>query len=143
MSKLTLEQVLVILDKRAAQFAKLGEGQAAWELRESWNAIDAALKVQGEPVNSERVAQLIAHRACCGTEHDPANGKLHGYCVVCGVPWPCEYAGKPPADDRPTWEEVRAMLIRGYADGYEDHQCDISGRPGKSADRIIAEFRKG
>jgi hypothetical protein len=40
----------------------------------------------------ERTAQLIAHRACCGSEHDPANGKLHGYCVVCGVPWPCEYA---------------------------------------------------
>jgi hypothetical protein len=20
------------------------------------------------------------------------NGKLHGYCVVCGVPWPCETA---------------------------------------------------
>jgi len=47
---------------------------------------------------SERVAQLTAHRACCGTEHDPVNGKLHGYCVVCGVPWPCEYAGKPPND---------------------------------------------
>jgi len=47
-------------------------------------------------IDRERVAQLIAHRACCGTEHDPENGKLHGYCVVCGVPWPCDYAGKPP-----------------------------------------------
>lgn len=45
----------------------------------------------------ERTAQLLAHRACCGAEHDPASGKLHGCCVVCGVPWPCEYAGKPPA----------------------------------------------
>jgi hypothetical protein len=44
---------------------------------------------------NERVAQLIAHRVCFGEEHDPANGKIHGYCVVCGVPWPCEYAGKP------------------------------------------------
>jgi multidrug efflux pump subunit AcrA (membrane-fusion protein) len=44
----------------------------------------------------ERTAQIAAHRACCGTEHDPANGKLHGCCVVCGVPWPCEYAGKSP-----------------------------------------------
>ena len=34
----------------------------------------------------------IAHRACCGTEHAPMEGKLHGYCVVCGVPWPCETA---------------------------------------------------
>ncbi len=45
----------------------------------------------------ERTAQLLAHRACIGLEHDPQNGKLHGYCVVCGVEWPCEYAGKPPA----------------------------------------------
>lgn len=43
----------------------------------------------------ERAAVLIAHRACCGTEHNPLEGKLHGYCVVCGVPWPCEYAGTP------------------------------------------------
>jgi hypothetical protein len=47
----------------------------------------------------ERTAQIAAHRVCCGTEHDAANGKLHGYCVVCGVPWPCEYAGKPPVAD--------------------------------------------
>lgn len=45
----------------------------------------------------ERTAQLQAHRACCGTEHDPLNGKLHGLCVVCGVDWPCEYAGTPPS----------------------------------------------
>jgi hypothetical protein len=54
------------------------------------------MKEQGAPKFSadllERTAQLSAHRACCGTEHDPANGKLHGYCVVCGVPWPCEVA---------------------------------------------------
>jgi hypothetical protein len=47
-------------------------------------------------VNAERLAQMIAHRACCGVEHDTANGKLHGCCVVCGVPWPCEYAGPTP-----------------------------------------------
>ena len=46
---------------------------------------------------ASRVAVLTAHRACCGVEHDPANGKLHGCCVVCGVPWPCDYAGQPPA----------------------------------------------
>lgn len=38
------------------------------------------------------VAAAIAHRACCGEEHDPANGKLHGCCIVCGVPWPCDTA---------------------------------------------------
>lgn len=48
----------------------------------------------------ERIAQITAHRACCGGEHDVTQGKLHGYCVVCGVPWPCEYAGTPPAIEK-------------------------------------------
>lgn len=38
------------------------------------------------------IAAATAHRACCGLEHDPSQGKLHGCCVVCGVPWPCETA---------------------------------------------------
>ena len=41
---------------------------------------------------SRLIASAIAHRACCGVEHDPQQGKLHGYCVVCGVPWPCDTA---------------------------------------------------
>jgi hypothetical protein len=41
---------------------------------------------------SADVAAAMAHRACCSSEHDPQQGKLHGYCVVCGVPWPCETA---------------------------------------------------
>lgn len=49
---------------------------------------------------SERVAQLTAHRACIGAEHDPQNGKLHGCCIVCGRPWPCEYAGEPRVPKR-------------------------------------------
>lgn len=44
----------------------------------------------------ERIAQIIAHRVCIAAEHDPGNGKMHGCCVVCAEPWPCEYAGKPP-----------------------------------------------
>ena len=42
--------------------------------------------------NQNKIAAATAHRACCGSEHDPENGKLHGYCVVCGIPWPCETA---------------------------------------------------
>lgn len=38
------------------------------------------------------IAAATAHRACCGVEQDLPNGKIHGYCVVCGVPWPCETA---------------------------------------------------
>jgi len=55
---------------------------------------DATSEVQS-PCNSSLsvlIASAAAHRACCGAEHDPKNGKLHGYCVVCGVPWPCETA---------------------------------------------------
>jgi len=58
-------------------------------------AIDAIRKAasKGEARRiAIQVSAATAHRACCGTEHDPANGKLHGYCVVCGVPWPCDTA---------------------------------------------------
>ena len=67
---------------------------------------------------NERVAQLTAHRACCGAEHDPQRGKLHGCCVVCGVPWPCAYAGVPPsnADVFPAIEDVLAKHCRGFID---------------------------
>jgi len=39
-----------------------------------------------------KIAAATAHRVCCGVEADVVNGKIHGYCVVCGVPWPCETA---------------------------------------------------
>ncbi len=80
----------------------------------------------------ERVAQLIAHRVCCGTEHDPASGKLHGQCVVCGVPWPCAYAGDPPApkvavigishrDWAAAWDALRKnLVVLGYDPSVQD-----------------------
>jgi hypothetical protein len=74
----------------------------------------------------ERIAQLTAHRACHSAEHDPANGRLHGYCVVCGVPWPCEYAGKPPtpADSAPLVEALRKA--RAAVDGFRfDSDVDV------------------
>lgn len=37
-------------------------------------------------------AACAAHRVCCGGEADNSQGKIHGYCVVCGVPWPCAVA---------------------------------------------------
>lgn len=43
-------------------------------------------------LQARMIAAATTHRACCGTEHDPLNGRLHGYCVVCGVDWPCETA---------------------------------------------------
>ncbi len=57
---------------------------------------------------SERVAQITAHRACSGNEHD-ALSKFHGNCVVCLVPFPCEYVGNPPSSsDR---ERLRDAVI--------------------------------
>ena len=47
------------------------------------------------------------HRACIGTEHDPVNGKLHGYCVRCGTPWPCE------AEQQ--WIDLRTTLVQAAA----------------------------
>ena len=38
------------------------------------------------------VASAKAHRAICGNECTFENKKLHGYCEVCGVPWPCDTA---------------------------------------------------
>ena len=47
----------------------------------------------------ERIAQLTAHRACHNQEQDLPNGKVAGYCIVCGVPWPCQYSGPHPAQE--------------------------------------------
>ena len=51
-----------------------------------------AFRLTSNELLARETAAALAHRACCGTEHDPPNGKLHGYCIVCGVPWPCETA---------------------------------------------------
>lgn len=76
---------------------------------------------------SERVAQITAHRACCGSEHDPSSGKLHGYCVVCGVPWPCDYAGTP------------SEALRALREALEEVSCaDHIGRATLIADRALA-----
>jgi len=54
---------------------------------------DRVSEIQPSPEKlSADLAAATAHRACCGSEHDTANRKLHGYCVVCGVPWPCDTA---------------------------------------------------
>ena len=72
------------------------EEDCAWEinaLREQIATLTAEIKglrEEGDLLN--RTASCLAHRACCGTEHEPLNGKLHGHCVVCGVPWPCDTA---------------------------------------------------
>jgi hypothetical protein len=74
-----------------------------------------------EGANRERVAQLIAHRACCGSEHDPDNGKFHGCCVVCGVPWPCKVALPEDAVTRRlTAAEERAARLLAAVDEHRE-----------------------
>ena len=82
----------------------------------------------------ERTAQLIAHRVCCGSEHDPTQGKLHGYCIVCGVHWPCEYAGNPSrpanvdalAEENKELREAAKIAIKRIDEAiYSEYGCDV------------------
>jgi hypothetical protein len=41
---------------------------------------------------AKELSLRIAHRAVGNQEQDVENGKLAGFCLVCQVPWPCEYA---------------------------------------------------
>lgn len=79
-----------------------------------WNAVAAAAIAahqvqQGQSSLNERIAQLAAHRACHSAEHDPLQGRIHGYCIVCGVPWPCEIA--KPAGASPQASEPAAPTV--------------------------------
>jgi hypothetical protein len=81
---------------------------------------------------SSDLASALAHRACCGTEHDPSQGKLHGCCVVCGVEWPCETAkyflrGTVEGASPTRLEELQCehdALLRGRV---PTHRCKICG----------------
>ena len=59
------------------------------QLAEAQRKLDAAGKVTDE---ANIRAVVAAHRSCNSEEHDPSQGRVHGYCMVCGVPWPCAYA---------------------------------------------------
>lgn len=73
----------------------------------------------------ERIAVIQAHRATHAAEHDVANGKIHGYCIVCGVPFPCEYVGNPPKkSELGEWNEIVK-----FANENREH---LGGRPGGS-----------
>jgi len=60
---------------------------------------DALEQAQATANVDERVAQLQAHRACGNEEHDPQNGKISGFCVVCLTTWPCEIHRQLPTED--------------------------------------------
>ncbi len=93
----------------------------AWEeaIDAWWLTIPCAKKPSD--YDSTLLVAATAHRAYCGSEHDPTNGKLHGYCVVCGVPWPCETASRfiaihlkkeldPTAETHDQWENRKPVF---------------------------------
>lgn len=57
---------------------------------------ESDLQARFEALQQERddLRQMVGHRACLGVEHDPLRGKIHGYCVICGVPFPCPQADR-------------------------------------------------
>jgi len=99
--------------------------------RELEEARDRCKELEGQASLLERTAQISAHRGCCGTEHDPANGKIHGYCVVCGIPWPCEYSGKPPTPAPPAKEGEAGECRHGVSLEFNCNACsDAKARQG-------------
>lgn len=67
---------------------------------------DEALAARNKEIEA-KVALFTAHRAVGNQEQDLANGKLAGYCLVCQVPWPCEYAISSGVF---TAKEIKAVL---------------------------------
>ena len=93
----------------------------------------------------ERIAQITAHRACCGSEHDVSNGKIHGCCVVCGVPWPCEYAGTPSRHPAPSRTEELVNLCRREIKLAREQGNGSSFQDGRiyAFEEILADYEKG
>lgn len=92
----------------------------------------------------------IAHRACCGSEHAPANGKLHGCCVVCGVDWPCETARSftipnkaeaQPAALAEALEVAKEMLVEATTiiGGLKNEGCKAI----EKVSQVLATYREG
>ena len=74
------------------------KGRIEWEAEFS-KILSRFTPVPDDGGLKERVAQITAHRACHNQEQDLPNGKVAGYCIVCGVPWPCQYSGPHPAQE--------------------------------------------
>lgn len=83
----------------AGFLARVGEKHQITDLEatQAWRIMDAAMDVAPSPDTvpvpaQSDLASAIAHRACHSGEHCPEQGRLHGFCIVCGIPWPCDTA---------------------------------------------------
>lgn len=94
----TLEEYMKLLERRAEIFLNENEVPDRILIREHRDLF--ALFAKGELARQAKTITrleaatevLIAHRAVGNQEQDVANGKLSGYCLVCQVPWPCQFA---------------------------------------------------
>lgn len=72
----------------------------------------------------EQTQESLSDRACCGNEHDGIN-KLHGCCVVCGVPFPCEYVGPAPA---PASDPTERELMEKVVEAAKEYRAEMRRR---------------
>ncbi len=56
---------------------------------------DWCMASRSKPQKDPKQQDDQIHRAVHSAEHDPANGRIHGFCLLCGVAYPCEYVGTP------------------------------------------------
>lgn len=105
------------------------------------------------------IATARAHRACGSEEHDSQNGKLHGYCVVCLVPWPCETANfftrkndqqsiinkLREISDRERWTDTADFNALEFSGGNYDDAYSAGKDDGKTtlAKELLKEFFNG
>ena len=93
-----IQQAIDLRDAVVTCFISGDGGELGCDVDRLYDLIDAALrraKAEAKEYAWDEAAMraaCAAHRACCGVEADNAQGKIHGCCVVCGVPWPCETA---------------------------------------------------
>ena len=114
--KIPVDDVQMLSDR--AEKAERGRDEY---LASGLEAADVAVKMQATIIKLTRerdeargqadVALITAHRVCLGAEHDPAHGKIHGYCVVCGGSWPCDYADPNKLRNRAEKAESRVKAL--------------------------------
>ena len=90
-----------------ATIAKL-QGRTERQAQENYDQANEVERLQ------QRVTQLEwecwkEHVPVAGTQHDPANGLIHGYCIRCRREWPCEWS---PEGKLPTYTAFQADHAR-------------------------------
>ncbi len=104
-------------------------------------ALDAGRGI-GEETANQRIKtfdlEVIAlHRPCTGVEHNPNDGKQHGYCVRCVEPWPCTFSpernwntgGMRPITEEDLIRESNKSYDLGRKHGHDERTEELKGVP--------------